>query len=110
VRSPRSGQCFDGSRSAPCALCRLDLGNPDGALRSRLAQGPETVPDPTVGQHDLKAEHKVTRHATAEHIEAARIRGNIAADPSGALRAECYRQQAFLGVGGLLGDLEEAEH
>ena len=73
-----------------------------------LAQHFQPVPHPAVGQHDFEAKHKVARHAVAQHVEAAGIGGDIAADAAAALRAEGDRQQAILRFGGAFGFLEDA--
>ncbi len=73
-----------------------------------LAQGAQPVPHAAVRQHDLQPEHEVARHAVAQHVEAAGVGGDIAADAAGPLRAEGDGQQAVGLLGRLLGNLQHA--
>src|SRR3984957_20429086 len=60
-----------------------------------LAQGPQAVPDPSVGQNDFEAEHEVAGHAVAQDIEAPRIGGDIAADPRRTLEPKVIGRRQF---------------
>ncbi|MGY3329300.1 hypothetical protein ACVILI_002317 [Mesorhizobium sp. USDA 4775] len=73
-----------------------------------LAQHLQPVPDAAVGQHHFEPEHKVARHAVAQHVEAAGIGGDVAADAAASLRAEGDRQQAVVLFRRALGVLEDA--
>ena len=58
-----------------------------------LAQVSHTVPDATVGEHHLEAEHEVAGVAVAQHLRAAGIGREIAADLRRALRPEREREE-----------------
>jgi hypothetical protein len=59
-----------------------------------LAQRAQSVPHPAVGQHHLQAEHLLARVAVAKHVHAARVRGQVAADLTTALRREGERKRS----------------
>ena len=67
-----------------------------------LAQRPQPVPHPAVGQHHLEPEHQVAHHAVAQHRRAAGVGREVAADGAGALGAERQREQPARGRGGVL--------
>ena len=71
-----------------------------------LAQRAQAVPDRAVWQHHFEAEHEIARIAVAQHLHAAGVGGNVAADLAGALCAEAQRKQAICGIGGGLDVLQ----
>jgi hypothetical protein len=72
-----------------------------------LPEPPQPVPDPPVGQDDLEPEHEVARVAIAQHVHAARVGREIAADHAAALSAETQWKEAVDFVGGLLDGRED---
>jgi hypothetical protein len=58
-----------------------------------LAQAVEACPDLAVGGHDLEAEAELARVAEAQHLGAAGVGGEIAADGATALRGEAEREE-----------------
>ena len=58
-----------------------------------LQQAAQPVPDFSGRQHHLQPEHEAARVAVGEHLRAAGIGGDVAADPAGALRAERQRKE-----------------
>ena len=73
-----------------------------------LAQGREAVPEGSVGEHDLEAEHLLAHHAVAQHVDAAGVGRDDAADLAGALRADRDRQEQVARGDGVLDRLEDA--
>ena len=73
-----------------------------------LLERAQAVPDVAVGQHHLEAEHQVARVAVAQHLHAAGVGREIAADHAGALRAEAEREEAVVRRRGLLQGLQDA--
>ncbi len=62
-----------------------------------LAQAAQAVPHAPVRQHDFQPEHQVARIAVAQHIDAARIGGKIAADLAELLRGgQAQREKAVV--------------
>ena len=60
--------------------------------------------DGPVGEHGLETEHEVAHHAEADHLIAARVRRDVAADRARAARAEVEREEvARVGRGSLHG-------
>src|SRR5213076_662806 len=59
-----------------------------------LAQRREALEDAPPGQHHLEPEHQVAHHAVAQHVHAAGIGREIAADLTAALRAQAQREEA----------------
>ncbi len=59
-----------------------------------LAQGAQPVPQAPVGQHRFQPEHLVARVAVAQHVDAARIGREVAADLAAAFGAERKGEQA----------------
>ncbi len=53
-----------------------------------LAQARHAVPDPPVRQHDLEAERELARRAVFQHVHAAGIGREVAADLAAAFRRE----------------------
>ena len=64
-----------------------------------LPERRQPVPDPAVRQHHLEPEREVARIAVAQHAGAARVGGQVAADPRRPLAAEREGEQAA-GLGG----------
>ena len=58
-----------------------------------LAQAAQTVPDAPVGQHHLQPQHEVAGIAVAQHLGAAGIGREVAADLAGAFRPQAQREQ-----------------
>ena len=58
-----------------------------------LAQAAQSVPDAPVGQHHFEAQHLLARRAIAQHVYAARIGGEVAADLAAAFGGERERKQ-----------------
>ena len=58
-----------------------------------LAQSAQPVPDAPVGQHDFQAEDLVARGAVAQHIDAAGVGREVAADLAAALGGKRKREQ-----------------
>src|SRR6516164_6519835 len=73
-----------------------------------LAQCPQPVPDPPVGQYDLEAQGQLAGIAIAQHRDAAGVGREIAADLAASLRAEAQREQPVSLGGGLLQIGEDA--
>ena len=73
-----------------------------------LLERAQAVPDVAVGQHDLEAHHQVARVAVAQHLHAAGVGREIAADLARALRAEAEREEAVMRRRGLLQRLQDA--
>ena len=73
-----------------------------------LLERAQAVPDVAVGQHDLEAHHEVARVAVAQHLHAAGIGREIAADLAGALRAEAEREEAVMRRRRFLQGLQDA--
>ena len=68
----------------------------------------QAVPDVAVGQHDFEAQHEVARIAVAQHLHAAGVGREIAADHARALGAEAEREEAVVAGRGLLQRLQDA--
>src|SRR5438270_425823 len=64
-----------------------------------LAQSAQAVPNASIGQHDLEAEHLFARGAVAQHIDAAGVGRQIAADLAAALRGKREGKEASRLVG-----------
>jgi hypothetical protein len=95
----------------PCCALRpeLERGGGDDAERALgpdqqrlqviagvvLAQRAQGMQHAAVRQHRLDAEHQLARHAVAQHVQAAGIGGQIAADLAAALRAQAQREEAL---------------
>ena len=73
-----------------------------------LAQGPQAVEDPTVGEHRLEAEDVASGVAIAQHVEAAGVGGDGAPDGGAAAGAPVHRQLPVDGGGCLLDLLDGA--
>ena len=58
-----------------------------------LAQRREAVPDLALGGHDLEAEAQLARVAVAQHLRAAGVGGEVAADRAAALGGQAEREQ-----------------
>ncbi|GMA77675.1 hypothetical protein GCM10025880_40920 [Methylorubrum aminovorans] len=58
-----------------------------------LAQGAQAVDDAAVGEHDFETEDEVAGHAVAQHVDAAGIGGDHAADHRRAFRGVAHREQ-----------------
>ncbi len=67
-----------------------------------LAQPPQSVPDPPVGQHHFEPEAEIAGIAIGQHIEPAGIGRQIAADAAGAFRGEAQGKQPVRRIGCLL--------
>ena len=67
-----------------------------------LAQAAQAVPDAAVGQHHLEPEHQLARVAVAQHVDAARVGREVAADLAAALGGERERETGARPLGGLL--------
>jgi hypothetical protein len=67
-----------------------------------LAQAAQPVPHPAVGQHHFEAERELARVAVAQHVDAAGIGREIAADLARALGAQAEREQPVGRLGGAL--------
>ena len=72
-----------------------------------LAQAPQPVPDAPVRQHHLEAQHQVAHGAVAQHLHAAGVGRDVAANLAGALGAEAQREQPVGAVGGVLDLLQD---
>ena len=59
-----------------------------------------------VGEHHLEAEHVAPRHAVAQHLVAAGVGGDVAADGAGAARAEVDAAEEAGLVGGRLDEVQ----
>src|SRR3546814_1336928 len=59
-----------------------------------LAQRAQAVPHAPVRQHYLEAEHEIARGAVAQHVHAAGIGREVAADLARALGAEAQGEEA----------------
>ena len=59
-----------------------------------LAQPAQAVPNAAVGQHHLEPQHEIARIAVAQHLDAAGIGRNVAADLARALRPQAQGEQA----------------
>ena len=60
----------------------------------------------SIGQHHLQPQHRLTRHAIAQHPIAARIVGNDAADLAATPAADVHREEQPLGLNRLLQGLQ----
>ena len=58
-----------------------------------LAQAPESVPDAAVGQDRFETQHEIARIAVAQHVDAARVGREIAADQTTAFATQAQRKQ-----------------
>ena len=58
-----------------------------------LAQAAQAVPDAAVGQHHLQAERQLARVAVTQHLGAAGVGGEVAADRGAALGGQTQRKQ-----------------
>ena len=72
-----------------------------------LAQPAQAVPDRAVGQHHLEAEHLFASVAVAQHVGAAGVGREVAADLAATLGGEAQREQQ---AGGLGPRLDVGEH
>ena len=54
----------------------------------------QAVIDLAVRQHDFQAQHQLARVAELQHVHAARVRGDVAADHAGALGTQRQREEA----------------
>ena len=75
---------------------------PQGVAGVVLAQRSKTVPDAAIGQHHLQAQHQLARVAVAQHLDAAGVGRQVAADPAAAFGAERQRKQQARAPRGLL--------
>ena len=66
-----------------------------------LAQAAQAVPDAAVGQHNLQTEHQIAHIAVAQHLHAAGVGGDVAADGGRSFRRQRQGEQA-VGAGGRL--------
>ena len=73
-----------------------------------LAQPPQPVPDPPVGQYDLEAQGQLAGIAVAQYGDAAGVGRQIAADLAAPFGAEAQREQPVGLGGGLLQIGEDA--
>ena len=73
-----------------------------------LLERAQAVPDLAVGQHDFEAQHEVAGVAVAQHLHAAGIGREIAADHARALGAQAEREEAVVARGRLLQGLQDA--
>jgi hypothetical protein len=73
-----------------------------------LLERAQAVPDVAVGQYDLQAHHQVARIAVAQHLHAAGIGREVAADQAGTLCAEAERKETVVARRGLLQRLQDA--
>jgi hypothetical protein len=60
-----------------------------------LAQAAQAVPDAAVGQHHFQAQRQLAGIAVAQHLHAAGIGGQVAADGGAAFGGERQREQAI---------------
>ena len=67
-----------------------------------LAQAAQAVPDLAAGQHDFEAEGEVAGIAVAQHLHAAGVGRQVAADLAAAFRGQRQRKQSIGGAGGFL--------
>src|SRR5205085_4440917 len=58
-----------------------------------LAQAAQPFPHAAIGQHNLQAQHLVARAAVTEHVDAAGVGGEIAADLAAAFGGERQREE-----------------
>ena len=72
-----------------------------------LLQPLQPVIDLAIGQHHFQPQHLLPRIAELQHVHAARIGGNVAADHAGALRAQAEREEAAGIQRGLLHVLQD---
>ncbi len=73
-----------------------------------LAQAAQAVPDLAFGGHDLQAQREIARVAIAQHLRAAGVGGQVAADGAAAFGRQAQREQAVRGRRGLLHGLQDA--
>ena len=73
-----------------------------------LAQGPQAVDHGPVGEHHLEPEDEVAGHAVAQHVDAARIGGDDAAEHGRALRREADGEEPAFRLRRVLRHLEDA--
>ncbi len=73
-----------------------------------LAQPAQPVPQAAVGQHRLQSQDLFARRAVAQHVQPARIGGEVAADLAGAFRRQAQREQPVRVGRGLLEVGEDA--
>ena len=67
-----------------------------------LAQAAQPIPDATIGEYDLDAEHELARVAEAKDSGAARIRRKVAADRAASFGGQRQRKQQPFVLGRLL--------
>ncbi len=73
-----------------------------------LAERREAVPEGAVGEHDLEPEDLVAHHAVAQHVDAAGVGGDDAADLGRALAADGEWQEEIVFGDRVLDGLERA--
>ena len=73
-----------------------------------LAQAGEPVPDLAGRRHHLQPQAELARVAVAQHLGAAGVGRQVAADGAAALRGQAQRQPQSFGLGGLLRGLQHA--
>ena len=78
----------------------LEVVLPNGEVWDGLRA--QSVPDLAIRQHDFEPQHEIAGIAIAQHLHAAGVGREIAADHAGALGAEAERQEAVVLACGLL--------
>ena len=72
-----------------------------------LLERPEAVPDLALRRHDLEAQHEMTRVAVVQHLHAAGVGREVAADGAASLGGEAQRKQAVMRGRRLLDGLQD---
>ena len=72
-----------------------------------LLERTQAVPDLARGRHDLEAEHEMAGVAVVQHLHAAGVGREVAADGAASLGGKAERKQAVVGRSGFLDGLQD---